>query len=432
MAKRCVGPFAGQREIWLAPLGALLSSEKDIVDEPCHVWLIKLIIEHRANWESAGVRDLEREVQAIEEEARSGLERQAPSLARDTSPLPSPVGLAELLASLSQQGRAAGAAYDAWDLRNKLAHDLERAAAIRHVRAQAAAGSAAAIVVSANERMAALDAETVAQRVAAKELRHDLGGRAESLQGQLSEVDPAAAQIQREIEEAETMQRELLRQVGQLSERLQELRRRRAEGQKQEERLNAELHKVEDLFAAKLAAEDLARQQIESARALATAVADLASGYAQAERNLLPQTGPGSSFRSQAPRGGVDDSRASRRSMSRVVTSRRTASARAPDPVRCRAPSAHASRSTALGSDNQVLPTDRIGGNAKWLQRGRVNGSSTTRESGDGNAREKSMGAQDPSSPFHLDLVKVMKAFDRGWDSAAKVDTINHFSNDAT
>lgn len=120
-------------------------------------------------------------------------------------------------------------------------------------------------------------------------------------------------------------------------------------------------------------------------------------------RNLLPQTGPGSRrSMSQAPRGGVDDSRASRRSMSQVGTSRRTASARAPDPVRCR-------------------------GRRAW-----VNGSSTTRESGDGNAREKSMGAQDPSSPFHFDLVKVMKAFDRGWDSAAKVDTINHLSNDAT
>merc|ERR1740129_2650446 len=266
----------GPPDTWFQMLAALLSSESGPVDDLCHLWLAQLIAGLRVGWEGAGAQDHEREVAALEEAASqsSSSAEQIPVVEA------SPGSLAVFLASLSQRGTAAKAAYRARSQRCAFAEELQRAVSQCGARVQARAEAAATIASASAEHVAALEAEAVSLGGAAEERRRDLGSRAEELRSQLADLEPVGQQLQREIEEAETMHRELLQQLGQLVERIEVLHRQQAAASKQEGQLREELLRAEGLCATKLAAEDKQRQRSDSARALAASVSHFAASLA--------------------------------------------------------------------------------------------------------------------------------------------------------
>jgi len=137
-----------------------------------------------------------------------------------------------------------------------------------------------AIALVAAEHAKELDAESSKQRCAAEASRAEAAGRVEELRGKLVSLELPSQQLHRELEEAETTQRELLRQVGQLSQQIEMMRQRRAEQQRTEDALRTDLQRLEASVAATIATEDEAQHRTEAAQALATSVADLASGLA--------------------------------------------------------------------------------------------------------------------------------------------------------
>lgn len=265
--------LVGCTESWLALLGALLSTERGPADEACHAWLVQLIVSLRPSWEAAVLDDKEKEVEALEEAARQSCSGFSHVASGDASP----GSLAQLLRETSQRSRAAKTAHRALRRRGDLAMELSHAAAEEARKLEHCTEAASAVATAAAERAANLDAEASGRRDATALLRTDLGKQVQDLRDQLQGLAPTTQQTQREIEEAETTQRELLRQVGQLSERLDELRRRRADCLQKEDKVRNEIHKLESNIVSRLSSEDESCQKTEAARALSATVVDLAS-----------------------------------------------------------------------------------------------------------------------------------------------------------
>lgn len=266
----------GPPEVWLALFSAMLSAEKELADEPCHVWLVQLLAGLRGGVEEVAVRDREREVLTIEDVARQQL--------ATAEPLPevaaSPGSLAALLAALAERGDASGTAFRAFGLRKALSADLERAAIRQQALAQNRIGSAAAVSAVAAERASALEADSARQRNSFEGLRAELEKQVTESRAELDVLQPAGSELQREIEQSEMTQRELLRQVGQLAEKLDTLRKRKEEHGRQEEKVRGALQRADTLLVSKLEAEDDMLHRGEGARALAATVCDLANELA--------------------------------------------------------------------------------------------------------------------------------------------------------
>lgn len=265
----------GPPELWLALLGALLSSEKGPADEPCHAWLLQLMVGLRHAWQDADAEDREREVEAVEQVAQEGL-----AAAEQVEVAPSRSSLALMLPALAQKSSAVERAHRAWSLRHVLANDLAEASARHSELVHQRTEAAAAVASVAAERVVVLDAEARKLHFSTEELKKSLSLQAEDLKSQLSASEPTVQQLEREIEEVELTQRELLRQVGQLSEKLEVLRKRREEHIKLEDGLHAELRQLDSICTAKISAEDQVHCRTEGARALAVTVVDLANSLA--------------------------------------------------------------------------------------------------------------------------------------------------------
>jgi len=264
----------GPQELWLPILATLLSSERGPADEMCHAWLVQMLVGARSGWAEAAVIDREVEVKAAEEAAAQCIERLGPAPAETSAP----GSLAVLIACLQQHGRAAEAGHRAWRLRGELAGDLAEAAAKREDAAQERASFTASIALVARERARELEESAAKQRSASEESRGNLRTQESDVRAQLGSVQPVLQQIDREIEEAEMTQHELLQTAERLSKQIEGLRQRRAEQVRLEDTLRTELQRVESTFAATIVAEDEAHNRTEGARALAATVAELASG----------------------------------------------------------------------------------------------------------------------------------------------------------
>lgn len=267
--------IVGPPELWLGPLGALLASEK-VVDEQCHTWLVQLIAGQRLGSDEAALLGQVREVETAEDAAQQCFDQvgPAPELAAGSGSLDT------VLEHLVRRGPATEAAYQAWDLRNALANNLSQVVARREAWVEARREFLSKLADAASERATELESEAAAKRSNAEELSGELRRQLEVATSELDSLAPTARQVQQEIEDTERSQKELLLQVGQLSEKLDVLRTRRAEGAKREEALQGERKRCEDQLAARLLAEDEACQQTDSLQALVRTVVDLAVNLA--------------------------------------------------------------------------------------------------------------------------------------------------------
>jgi len=264
------------------------------IDEQCHAWLVQLLAGMRADWEDASIQDREQYVEELEEAARFGVagchaDPAWTPLAPSSSSV-SPANLHTLLADVSLHGNAARVAYRAWSLRAAFAKDLQSAAVRREQKARATKDIAANFAELASGYAAELDARALKQRSLTQDMRVEWGARLDDLKEQLASMAPATQQIQREIEEAETTHRELLRQVGQLSEKLEVLRRRKADAETRGCQLRSEVQRVESTFATKVSSEDEDQWRTQCARALAVTVGDLASELVRGEVDVVPDS----------------------------------------------------------------------------------------------------------------------------------------------
>merc|ERR1712046_428642 len=112
------------------------------------------------------------------------------------------------------------------------------------------------------------------------EIRGDIEGQASELRGQLVALTPASQSLSKQLEEAEMTQRELLRQVGALAERISSLKEQQAQQRLTEERVRAELSRTEAQLSEKLASEGQSQQHLDAERALTAAAAELAGSRA--------------------------------------------------------------------------------------------------------------------------------------------------------
>eukprot|EP00971_Amphidinium_carterae_P014218 280676-Amphidinium_carterae.1 len=147
--------------------------------------------------------------------------------ARPESPIRPGERLKAFLDYVHVQGASADLACHALALRSTLASDLATAAKHEEDLCQARASASAAVAAAATEvastcstepELPSQDTGTVVQK--------------EELRSKIDKLDPAMREIQREIEDAEQTQKELLQQVGILSEKLEVLRQRLSEKQK--------------------------------------------------------------------------------------------------------------------------------------------------------------------------------------------------------
>ncbi|CAE8635834.1 unnamed protein product, partial [Polarella glacialis] len=138
--------------------------------------------------------------------------------------------------------------------------------------------AAAAVALAAAARAETFQA-AAGQAALAHAQRTELGQRAEDLRERLQVLAPETQRLQTEIQAAEERQQELLMHMKENKELLDGLKKRRAETRKQEGYLTSDLLRADGVYASKLADEDESKQRAEASRALAHAVAEVASNF---------------------------------------------------------------------------------------------------------------------------------------------------------
>mmetsp|Transcript_25956 Transcript_25956/g.56996 ORF Transcript_25956/g.56996 Transcript_25956/m.56996 type:complete len:791 (+) Transcript_25956:70-2442(+) len=267
MLKLTIGPSG----VWMPALGVLLASEGVRSDEQCRTWIVSLIGTQRMGWETASVLAQELDVKVAEEEAVS--HSISNEQARPESPIRPGERLKAFLDYVHVQGASADLACHALALRSTLASDLATAAKHEEDLCQARASASAAVAAAATEvastcstepELPSQDTGTVVQK--------------EELRSKIDKLDPAMREIQREIEDAEQTQKELLQQVGILSEKLEVLRQRLSEKQKVKAQLETTFHRAAEDEQCRKTAVGEANERAEQQRAMALTVANLATG----------------------------------------------------------------------------------------------------------------------------------------------------------
>jgi len=277
----------GPADLWMPLLGTLLCSDAGPVDDKCHAWLVQLLVGLRSPWLEADALDREREAEALEEAAAQAVLGLEPPPDTEAGP----GSLAFLLKGLSSHGCAAEANYSAWRVRSSLAQDLSGVAEKKEERRGHLESLTSTIAVGASDRAKELEIAAAKQRSISEETRGNLRKEEDTLRVQLDGLSPAAAQIERELEEAETTRGELMQQLDRVCKQIQGLRHQRDECSRQSEQLRGELQRVERTFAVTMAAEDAAQDRTEGARALASTVSELALGLKKEPTGCVQREG---------------------------------------------------------------------------------------------------------------------------------------------
>jgi chromosome segregation ATPase len=248
-----------------------------------------MIADARAPWEDVEAMERERELQAAEDAATAALVDACLSAGHhSTSSANSrasrldevevkPNRLHTVIRSIAKQGKAAKIAYEARSFRMELEADFAKAKIRHRARQKERAEQAGAVAAAATERITNLDAQATLQSESAVVQRTRLQERSTALQKQLSDISPEAEAVERELEEVEITQRELTQRLHQLSQRHGVLQKSKDALLNTKARLRATLSQVETDFAREASAQDDAEERTQRARALATAVAELAT-----------------------------------------------------------------------------------------------------------------------------------------------------------